>query len=111
MEFPTTLLFGVTADLASIKPKFRCRKDTSFGPIRNSSSHRQLLKIVTFELLVGFTHMGSHRKGEKVGYKIGIESFWRLHSKWSQTFKYLSMHNSTHNRISAARSTSKLHNS
>jgi hypothetical protein len=49
--------------------------------------------------------MGSYRKANKVGYEVGIEDFRRLHSKWSQTFRYLSMRNSTRSRISAVRPT------
>jgi hypothetical protein len=53
--------------------------------------------------------MGSRRKAVKVFYNIGIEGFLRLHSKWSQTFRYLRMRNSVQKSISAAWPTLKSH--
>jgi hypothetical protein len=45
--------------------------------------------IITPELLVRLRHVGSRQKAEKGSYDVGIGSFLRLRSIWSQKFRFL----------------------
>jgi hypothetical protein len=70
-----------------------------------------ILKTITSVLFIRFSHASNCWKAEKVNYDVDIESFLRLHSVWGQNSRFLRLLNSAQNRISAARSTSKNHNS
>jgi hypothetical protein len=55
--------------------------------------------------------MGSRRKARKVGYDVGFGRFLRLHSIWREKSGFHGTLDSVQDRVSAARSTSKSHNS
>jgi hypothetical protein len=48
-------------------------------------------------------HTNSRRKPEKAIYDVVIEGFFRLHSNWGQTFRFLRMLNTVQRRISVVR--------
>jgi methyl coenzyme M reductase subunit D len=54
--------------------------------------------------------MSNCQKVQKVIYEVGIGSFLRLHSIWSQKLKFHETPDSVQDRILAAQSTSKSHN-
>jgi hypothetical protein len=62
-------------------------------------------------MLVQLWRMSNRQKIEKVIYDAGIGSFLQLHSIWSQKLKFHVTPDSVQDRISAAWSTSKGHNS
>jgi hypothetical protein len=67
--------------------------------------------IITYSLFIRFEHMSNECKVEKVNYEFGIGSFLRLYLDWTHKFKILRLLKSNQPRISAARPTSKFHNS
>jgi hypothetical protein len=63
---------------------------------------------VAFVLFIRIRRINSLWKVEKVSYNVDIGSFLRLHSIWGQKLRFHGILDSVQDRISAARSTSKV---